>query len=172
MSGDGNAGDEDAEKLQELKERHEDELRRLRAELEAARSKSIAEIEELKEKNSDYAEKAQHGSNEHITEINILKEKLGQATMTITSLNEQIQNLDFQKLELLKDAEERYTDRIKDFEKQLEAQQSTQNTEIQEMQAKSEEALAQLKNFYEVERDRLERRLLEEKGKYETRYNK
>jgi len=40
------------------------------------------------------------------------------------------------------------------------------------MQGKSEEALAQLKNFYEVERERLERRLLEEKGKYETRYNK
>jgi hypothetical protein len=33
------------------------------------------------------------------------------------------------------------------------------------MQAKSEEQLSQLKNFFEIERERLERRLAEEKDR-------
>lgn len=39
------------------------------------------------------------------------------------------------------------------------------------MQAKSEESLAHLKNFYEQEKDRLERRITEEKEKATKRYN-
>lgn len=40
--------------------------------------------------------------------------------------------------------------------------------ENHEMQVKSEEALAQLKNFYEIEKERLENRLIEEKEKREA----
>lgn len=36
-------------------------------------------------------------------------------------------------------------------------------SELKEVQAKSEEQLAQLKNFYEIEKERLENRLTEEK---------
>ena len=38
------------------------------------------------------------------------------------------------------------------------------------MQSKSEESLAQLKNFYELEKDRLEQRLAEEREKREKSY--
>ena len=86
MGGSGNTCDE--EKLLELRETHEAELRRLKAEVEAITSKHIAEIEELQEKNTHYAEQAQNGSEEHITEITLLKEKLAETTTTITALNE------------------------------------------------------------------------------------
>lgn len=38
------------------------------------------------------------------------------------------------------------------------------------MQAKSEEALSQLKNFYELEKERLEGRLAEERERREKSY--
>ena len=37
--------------------------------------------------------------------------------------------------------------------------------ELKEMQDKSEEALAQLKNFYEIEKETLEQRIAEERDK-------
>ena len=36
-------------------------------------------------------------------------------------------------------------------------------TDLKELQLKSEESLAQLKNFYEIEKERLETRLCEER---------
>ncbi len=42
---------------------------------------------------------------------------------------------------------------------------------MREVQTKSEEQLAQLKNFYELEKERLERRLQEEKERAQKRYN-
>ena len=70
---------------------------------------------------------------------------------------------------MLKDADEHYSAKLQELEGQAELQQKKQYEEIQEIQAKSEEALAQLKNFYEVERERLEHRVLEERDKNDTR---
>lgn len=39
------------------------------------------------------------------------------------------------------------------------------------MQSKSEEALAQLKNFYEIEKERLEHRLAEDKERFQKKIN-
>lgn len=39
------------------------------------------------------------------------------------------------------------------------------------MQLKSEEQLSQLKSFFEIERDRLERRLLDDRDRAQKRYN-
>lgn len=44
-------------------------------------------------------------------------------------------------------------------------------SERQELQQKSEENLAQLKNMYELEKERLESRLVEEKEKSQKSYN-
>ncbi len=46
---------------------------------------------------------------------------------------------------------------------ELKAQQT--QFDLKEMQEKSEEALAQLRNFYEIEKEKLEQRILEEKEK-------
>ena len=46
---------------------------------------------------------------------------------------------------------------------ELKAQQT--QFDLKEMQEKSEEALAQLRNFYEIEKEKLEQRILEEKDK-------
>ena len=39
----------------------------------------------------------------------------------------------------------------------------THQVEVSELQAKSEDSLTQLKNYYEIEKERLEHRLSEEK---------
>ena len=78
--------------------------------------------------------------------------------------------LESEKLELLTKTEEVFAQKIRALEDENETLQSQHNQEIADIQAKSEESLAQLKNFYEVERDRLDRRIIEEKDKFDKRY--
>lgn len=66
---------------------------------------------------------------------------------------------------MLEDAEERHKDKINQLELELENKEAFSQVEINEIQSKSEEALAQLKNFYELEKERLERRIQEEKDR-------
>jgi hypothetical protein len=68
-------------------------------------------------------------------------------------------------MKMLEDAEERHKDKINQLELELENKEAFSQVEINEIQSKSEEALAQLKNFYELEKERLERRLQEEKDR-------
>ncbi len=70
---------------------------------------------------------------------------------------------DNQRLKLLEEAEERHTGQIQALERELEDEKYRAETEIKEVQTKSEESLAQLKSFYEIEKKRLENRLQEEK---------
>jgi hypothetical protein len=68
-------------------------------------------------------------------------------------------------MKMLEDAEERHKDKINQLELELENKEAFSQVEINEIQSKSEEALAQLKNFYELEKERLERRIQEEKDR-------
>jgi chromosome segregation ATPase len=61
--------------------------------------------------------------------------------------------------------------RIRGLELELEEQQGKSVKEVKDVRLKSEEQLAQLRNFYELERDRLEKRILEEKDRNERRFS-
>ena len=67
--------------------------------------------------------------------------------------------LESQKARMLEEGEDRAKIRYSELERELEDKTQEFEDTLREMQQKSEEQLAQLKTFFEIERDRLERRL-------------
>jgi hypothetical protein len=67
--------------------------------------------------------------------------------------------LESQKARMLEEGEDRAKLRYAELEHELEDKTQEFEDTLREMQLKSEEQLAQLKSFFEIERDRLERRL-------------
>ena len=78
-------------------------------------------------------------------------------------------SLESQKLRLYQEAEERYAQRIRSLESELEDQKNKMEQDLYEINTKNEESLSQLRNFYEMEKERLERRITEEKDKTEKK---
>ena len=70
---------------------------------------------------------------------------------------------------MVKDSEERYLNKIRQLELALEDQKARSAKEANDYSAESELSLNQLKNFYEIERERLEKRVLDEKSRYEKK---
>lgn len=101
----------------------------------------------------------------------MLREQLMTAEEQKNKAYDTAKNLDFQKLRLLEDSESRHKIRQTELEREIEEKTREFDENIKEVQEKSEEQLSQLKNFYELERERLERRIQEEKDRAQKRYN-
>jgi hypothetical protein len=65
----------------------------------------------------------------------------------------------------MKELEAKYKEDTEKLEQELEERQQSNENDIKMLQARSEESLAQLKNFYESEKEKLEARLREERDK-------
>lgn len=89
----------------------------------------------------------------------MLRDQLQSSEETKYRALEQIKNLDTQKLRLIEETES--LSKAKQIELETDLEEKTREYEftIRETQQKSEEQLAQLKSFYEVEKERVERRL-------------
>jgi hypothetical protein len=68
-------------------------------------------------------------------------------------------NLDSQKIKLMEESEGRHKSRQIELERELADKTSEFEEMVRDIQQRSEEQLQQLKTFYELEKDRLERRL-------------
>lgn len=66
-----------------------------------------------------------------------------------------------QKLDTIK-----YDAKIKELEDEIDQVKAGASADLQDVQTKSEEALAQLRNFYEMEKERLDSRLAEERDRF------
>jgi hypothetical protein len=60
---------------------------------------------------------------------------------------------------MMEESEDRAKIRYLELERELDEKTQDFEETLRDMQSKSEEQLAQLKTFFEIERDRLERRL-------------
>lgn len=80
-------------------------------------------------------------------------------------------NLDTQKLKLLEESESRAKYRLAELERELEEKSNDYELTIRDLQLKSEEHLSQLKTTWEIERERLEKRMAEEKERAVKRFN-
>lgn len=59
--------------------------------------------------------------------------------------------------------EKKYIQKVRELEDTVEAIKDRSQSEIRENQSKSEESLQLLKNIFEIEKETLEKRLIEEK---------
>jgi chromosome segregation ATPase len=74
-------------------------------------------------------------------------------------------------LKVYKDIEERFSAKLKSLENQIEEKDRTHEQELKECQEKSETYISQLRSVFEVEKQRLEKRVQDDKDKYERLAN-
>ncbi|CAD8091386.1 unnamed protein product [Paramecium sonneborni] len=160
----------DAAKMNDLREQHKRELKNIENEYENTKKRLQQQIDQLNEKNNELELKVKFETGDLIKELENLKEQLQTTEEQRNKLLEQNKMLDGQKLQILKEQELRYQKKIKQLEQSIDEADSKIAREVNLAQAKAEESLTQLKNFYEIERERLERRICEEKEKSEKKF--
>ncbi|EAS03779.1 amine-terminal domain guanylate-binding protein (macronuclear) [Tetrahymena thermophila SB210] len=164
------SGKLDNRQLQELKENHTREIKALENDFEKAKKRYIQQIDQLNEKNSELEMRNKFEEADFQKEIEQLKEQVQELKNVNQRLEEKNSVLEDEKQKSFKEVEERYINRIRLLEDEIEEIKQNAIKDIRESQAKSEESLAQLKNIYEIERETLERRLAEDKEKWDKRY--
>lgn len=169
FEGDNQSSGDATRQIEELKENHRSEMKQLESEFENIRKKLSQQIEHLSEKNNELELNSKLSAADLTKEIENLKENLEQSEQQRKYLDNQNKLLEGQKSKLFKEAEDRYSQRIKSLEAELEEQNAKIEQDLQEINVKNEENLAQLRNFYEIEKERLERRITEEKDRAEKK---
>lgn len=90
----------------------------------------------------------------------------------IESLTNEMSQLERNKTGRIKEQEVFFENKIKELERELEEVMDRASHEQRESHGKSEEAITQLKNYYELEKEKLESKLALEKEKAEKKYKK
>jgi len=157
--------------IEELKDTHKTEIRQLETEFENMRKKMSLQLEQLQEKYNESELSSKLKISDLNKEIENFKESLDQSEEQKKYLTEQNKVLENQKSKLFKDAEDRYSSRIRSLEAELEEQNTKIEQDLLDINIKNDENLAQLRNFYEIEKERLERRITEEKDRAEKKLN-
>lgn len=148
-----------------MKEEHVNEMREMESNYKAARERLNAQLEQAAEKASELELKVKLQASDHEKELQTKDECISSLQVQVDKLACQNKNLEALKVQLLEEAEENYKSVIEGLERQMEEQKKRQQEDARELQRHSEESLAQLRNFYEVEKERLEGRIAEERAK-------
>lgn len=159
----------DERQINELKEKHKSEIIRIENEFESIRKRLISQIDQLTERNNELEMKCKLEGSEYGNQLLNLKEELAIKDEQCQKLLDQVKQLENNRAKLLKEAEERYATRIRDLENQIEMMNEQSHKELQEVQSQAETNLLQLKSVYEDERAHLEKRILEEKERWERK---
>ena len=157
----------DNRQLHELKELHRKEIKALEIEFESTKRRLTENLDSLNEKHNDLELKSKFERNDFTKEIESLKEQLETLESAKVRLSESLKSVESAKAKVTSDLESRLQSTVSSYESQIEEMKFKFNRDLRDAQAKSEEALTQLRNFYEVEKERLEKRLAEEKDKHE-----
>lgn len=125
----------------------------------------------MQEKNNELELKIKVLENDYNKDVGSLKEALDQTETARQKLSSDLKSMDSQKLKIIKETEERLGVRIKEMEDAIEENKKIHSQEIKDMQLKSENSLRQLREFYESEKSRMERKILDDKDKFEKKYS-
>lgn len=145
-------------------------MKQLEGEFDNTKKKMGMQLQALTDRNNELELNFKLKVSEMNKEIENLRNDLDQVEEQRRYLADQNKTLEDQKTKLFKEADDRYSMRIRALEAELEEQNVKLEKDIQDINIKNEENLAQLRNFYEIEKERLERRITEEKDRAEKRY--
>ena len=157
--------------IQRLTDLRAADAREFERRIEDSRKKANTQLEEQIEKTTAVELKLKLDTNEWTYKETQFNEKIEILTQDKNRLAERIKSLTAENTLLSEEGAAKLKQRIKDLERQMEEMQAKASREIAVINTKSEESLQQLKNFYEIEKERLEHRVAEEKEKAESRYN-
>ena len=165
LQGKGNTGQENDMQLISMKENHLGEVKELERIHEEARKRLTAQLEQAVEKASSLELKLKLQETDYQKILENKTESITSLQSQLEKANQQIKFLEQQKMKLLEEAEQNYKKVIEDLEIQMEENKKKHQADIREIQKYSEDALEQLRSVYEIEKERLQTRILEEKEK-------
>jgi len=148
-----------------MKEEHLNEMKELEKAHKEVRDKLSAQLEQTSEKASELELKLKLLETDYSKEIEGKNEVIATLQGQLNKATQQVKALESQKVNLLEETEKNYKEIIENLETQAEDKQKKYGADLKEMQRRSEESLIQLKSFYEIEKDRLEARIIEEREK-------
>jgi chromosome segregation ATPase len=157
--------------LDEMRETFEQKLKRTNQEFERQKTALSSKINDLTEANDDLNDENQRMGGSYELERSELQSKLEKMTDRVRRVEDENESLGNQKTTGIKALEEALEKRIVDLETELENVKNNTAVERSQIHHKSEENLKGLKSCYESEKERLERKLIEEKDKHERGYN-
>lgn len=160
----------DQRELNDLKQTHENALKRAQDEFDLTQKKLQSKNEELVNKMNEMQLKFQLRETEYATQFSKLRQELETLHNSRDDLTSQNKTLEVQKKKILDEVEQRYHDKIRSLELQLEEKTSSHEEELAQLQRKSEEALAQVRAIFEVEKQRFEKRVYDEREKNSNTY--
>jgi t-SNARE complex subunit (syntaxin) len=135
----------------------------MEAKYEGIRKRLTEQIDALQERNTEIELSLKAQVDDAVTEATTLREQLATSEEVKTKALDQVRQLESQKARMMEESEDRAKIRYLELERELDEKTQDFEETLRDMQSKSEEQLAQLKTFFEIERDRLERRLQEER---------
>lgn len=161
----------DDRQISELQDLHEREKKHQETEFEKFRKQLTTENSELKSRNNELELKAKLTTSDVQKQLNSLKDDLETSEQHQLALQEQVRILENQKAKIVKDAEDRFGNRVKTLEINLQESKRDHATELNTIHERNEQIINQLKSFFNSEKDQIEKRLKEEKTRADTKYN-
>lgn len=155
--------------IEQMKKEHFEEIQKLESEFSAQRKRLQLDSDDSLKKNNDLELQNKLIKNELQKELENLTQSYDQLKAEYEIISTKNSDLEKQKMSIMDQTEARYKSKIIDLEKEIEERDEQGQIDVNEIQQKSEESLAQLKNFYEIEKERLEKRVIDEKEKGQTR---
>jgi chromosome segregation ATPase len=148
-----------------MKEEHLNEMKELERGYKEGRDKLSSQLEQTSERASELELKLKLVETNYSKELEGKNEVITTLQGQLNKATQQVKALESQKVNLLEETEKNYKEIIENLEVQAEDKQKKYGEDLKEMQRRSEESLTQLKSFYEIEKERLEGRIIEEREK-------
>lgn len=161
----------DDRQINELQDLHEREKKHQEVEFEKLRKQLTSENSELKSRNNELELKAKLTTSDIQKQLKSLKDDLEASEQHQIALQEQIRILENQKTKIMKDAEDRFGNRVKTLEISIQELKRDHSTELTMIHERNEQMIVQLKNFFNNEKEKIEKRLRDEKTKSDVKYN-
>ena len=125
--------------------------------------------EELKSKIRDMEHANKLALSETQSKMNEAKQANEEIALTRNNLLEKVKMLEQAKTRLMEENENQAEKYRLNLEKEINEVEENHKQEIIDLQARSEEQLTQMKNFYDMEKEKLEKRVTEEKDRANRR---
>lgn len=160
------------ERIIDLKSKFAQEMKNAETEWENTRKKMQFDLDTLSKAKNDLELKVS------LLESTLAKEKeereanQKKSDEKIETLTNEINSVERNKNGKLREQEVFFENKIKELERELEEISDRSNNEQRESHTKSEEAITQMKNYYELEKEKLESKLTLEKEKADKKYKK
>jgi len=146
-----------------------EEIRKLEEEYRKTKLRLVEQVENLTNENSEIELKLKVTQSELNNEIDHLTKQNEDLELQLGQSLNQNKDQETQREQLIKTLEDKYQRKISELEKDISNLEASNKHAIETLANQKNQDLSQLKHFYEIEKDRLESRILEERESHKRK---